>query len=113
LYVQVEVCDSTRSFVPRPGHGVTAAGQRGGAQGVTRLEDLVDVAANDLSCRVTKEKFRRAVPRAELATLYNRVRRIGGVLQQRKQLRFKHRSPRAPLDPVAYASDVSKKTNGR
>src|SRR5438094_6445171 len=66
-----------------------------------------------LARRVAEQPLRGPVPGTDLAALGDRVRRVRGLLEQREQLRFEHRSPHdltagnasasAPGRPEAFA----------
>jgi hypothetical protein len=61
--------------------GVRAASERIRAEHIACVEHVVDVAAENLGCRIAEKAFRRGVPRAEFSIPRNAIRRVVCMLE--------------------------------
>src|SRR5438093_4021169 len=106
-YLQVEIGDSAGRSLPATGGRFRAPRERAGAQRVARLEHFVDVAMEYLARRVAEQPLRGPVPGTDLAALSDGVRGVRGLLEQREQLRFEHRSSHdLPLEMLVLQPHV-------
>jgi hypothetical protein len=94
LHLEVEVGNTTIRIVPRARRRFGASAQRGSSQEIASFEDFINVPVKYLIGCIAKEPLGSVVPRADLATIGDCVRGVRGVLEQREQFGFQHRSKR-------------------